>query len=254
MKLRLLIGTCAVLALGVWTAAASADPVFSPLCQGTETVALSGTYKNLTITGDNNYVASGSSLTVTGNLVLTPGSCLDAFSLGTVTVGRNITVEPGAVLALGCTPFSNGLQDPCEGQFTNDTVGGNITAYQPLTMYLDGDTISGNVTSQGGGPGLGFPPFLTFPVKDNTIGGNLVMEGWQGGWAGAIRDKVGKNLIFSDNQSALDPDSNEVATNMVSGNLICSGNSPAAQLGDSGGSLNNVGGKGIDQCSSLVAG
>jgi hypothetical protein len=137
--------------------------------------------------------------------------------------------------------------EPCEGQFTHDTVGGNVSANHPLTMYLDGDTIRGDVYSYGGGPGLGLP-FLNFPVKDNTIGGNLIIKNWHGGWAGAIRNTVGGNLIFSYNISVLDPDAMEVVTNTVGGNLICHGNSPAVQVGDSGGSPNTVSGKKVGQC------
>jgi hypothetical protein len=245
LRLRLLLGLCAVLALGVWVAPAAADPGSVPICPSAGT-ALSGSHGNLTITGDA-YVAGTATLTVRGNLTLAPGSCLDAFSLGTVTVGGNILVHKGATLGLGCTGNSIGPGPPCNGMTTDDTVGGNITGNQPLTMYLDGDTVDGNVVSNGGGPGLGLP-FLNFPVKDNAIGGNLIVQGWHGGWAGAIRNVVGGNLIFSRNVSMLDPDAMEVVTNAISGNLICMRNRPAVQVGDSGGSPNTVAGKKIGQC------
>lgn len=247
LKRRLLLGACAVLAVGVIAAPAAADPTFSPLCPSVGT-AISGSHGNLTITG-NRYVASTSTLTVRGNLRLARGACLDAFSLGTVKVGGNVLVGKRAILALGCTPFSVMTSEPCEGQFTHDTVGGNIIAGDPYTMYLDGDTIHGNVISLGGGPGLRTgAPFVNFPVKDNTIGGNLIFLGWRGGWSGALRNTVGGNVLFSFNKSVLDPDSNEVVTNTISGNLICLGNSPAVQVGDSGGSPNTVGGRKIGQC------
>jgi hypothetical protein len=133
-------------------------------------------------------------------------------------------------------------------------VGGNIVANQPLTMYLTADTIGGSVISKGGGPGLGAPPttpYVNFPTKENTIGGNLVIDGWQGGWIGALRNDVGGNVNISNNTSAIDPDSTEVASNIIGGNLICSGNSPAAQFGDSGGSPNAVGGNKVSQCAGL---
>ena len=247
MKLKLLLGLCGLFAFAVWAAPAAADPVHEPLCPNESTAtALSGNYGNLTITGDT-YVADGATLTVWGNLTLARGACLDAFSLGTVHVRRNVRVNRGAILALGCSPGSVMTFEPCEGKFTNDTVGGNVAASHPYTMYLDGDTIHGFVYSIGGGPGLGLP-FVNFPVKDNTIGGNLIVKGWQGGWAGAIRNTVGGNLIFSRNVSVLDPDAMEVVTNTISGNLICHGNSPAVQVGDSMGLPNTVGGQKIGQC------
>lgn len=245
MKRKLLLALCGLFAFAVWTAPAAADPTSVPLCPSPGT-AVSGDHGNLTITG-NAYVAKGATLTVRGNLTVARGACLDAFSLSTVNVGGNVRVNRGAILALGCSPFSVMTYEPCEGKFTNDTVGGNVSASHPYTMYLDGDTIHGDVISIGGGPGLGLP-FVNFPVKDNSIGGSLIVKDWHGGWAGAIRNTVGGNLIFSRNVSVLDPDAMEVVTNTISGNLICHGNSPAVQVGDSGGSPNTVGGRKIGQC------
>ena len=138
---------------------------------GGDVTAVSGSFHNLTITG-NDYVASAESLSVRGNLTIAPGACLDAFSLATVNVGGNILVGNGATLALGCSPGALGPpfgQPPCNGMTTTDTVGGNIIANQPLTMYLTADTIGGNVISNGGGPGLGLP-FVNFPIKRTTSG------------------------------------------------------------------------------------
>ena len=77
------------------------------------------------------------------------------------------------------------------------------------------------------------------------------MNDWQGGWIGALRDTVGGNLVLTNNASLVhqtpvgcddndqnpanhctgfatgaDPDSTEVATNTIAGNLICYGNTP----------------------------
>ena len=155
------------------------------------------------------------------------------------------------MLALGCTPNSIGPGPPCNGTTTNDTVGGNIVADGALTMYLDGNTIHGNVISRDGGPGLQ-GAFLNFPIKDNTIDGDLIVRGWKGGWAGAIRNTVGGDLVWTKNKSVQDPDSNEVQTNQVTGDLRCFGNSPAAQVnaGD-GGQPNLVGGDKLGQCAGL---
>jgi hypothetical protein len=255
MKLRLLVGgVCLVVALAVSVGPAAADPTAGPpICAGPASgvMPISGKYRNLTITGER-YVPSGTVLKVRRDLTIAPGSCLDAFTLGTVTVGGNVRVAPAATLALGCTPGSLGPpldQPPCDGRTTNDTVGGSIFAWKALTMYLDGDTIGGSVFSFGGGPGLApDAPFVNFPVKDNTVDGNVVIWGWHGGWAGVIRNTVGGNVIFSQNVSVQDPDAMEVVTNTIARNLICFGNSPAVQVGDSGGSPNNVGGKKIGQC------
>ena len=88
------------------------------------------------------------------------------------------------------------------------------------------------------------------------IGGNLILQGWSGGWIGAIRNHVGGNIIFSKN-TALDTstlpgiDSSEVVTNTIRGNLICHDNTPTVQIGDSGGVPNTVGGNKIGECAGL---
>jgi hypothetical protein len=252
LKLALVLVTAAV--CGLVVAGASADPFVGPPICSSAGAAVFGTYSSLTITG-NAYVPEGKTLTVKGILTLAPGSCLDAFVVATVHVGGDILVGPGAILALGCTPGALGPpfnQGPCNGVTTNDTVDGSIVANQPLTMYLDGNTIQGNVISRGGGPGLNSQTFVNFPIKDNTIGGRLLVEGWQGGWAGAIRNHVTGSLSWSNNMSVLDPDSNEVQTNVVGGNLVCFANSPAAQVNPLDGGLpNTVAGSKIGQCAGL---
>ena len=234
-------------------APAMADPVHVPLCPGGDVTPVSGFHQNLTIRGQD-YVAGW--LSVRGNLTIAPGACLDAFSLAKVRVGGSIFVDKAATLALGCSPGALGppVQAPCYKKTTADRVGGSIIASQPLTMYLTADSIGGSVISTGGGPGLGAPPstpYINFPTKENTIGGNLVIEGWHGAWMGALRNNVGGNVNISNNVSAINPDSTEVATNTIGGNLICAGNSPAAQFGDSGGTPNAVGGNKTFQCAGL---
>lgn len=124
-----------LLVLGLSAASAAADPTAGPrICPGTET-AIAGHYRNLRITG-NSYVPSGTTLRVTGNVTISRGACLDAFTLGTVHVGGNLRVERGAILALGCTPGSIGPGPPCNGETTGDTIGGNVLANHPFTMYL----------------------------------------------------------------------------------------------------------------------
>lgn len=244
---------------------ARADPVYVPICgdsEATTGTAVSGNYQNLTVTGIA-YVASDATLNVSGNLTLAPGACLDAFSMGAVHVGHNVIVGPGAVLGLGCAPGSNGPPGvpPCTG-VADDTVGGNITADQPLTMYLTAVTVGGNVVSNGGGFGM---PGLSFPVKSMNIAGNLVLQGWQGGpgaWIGALRNHVGGNVIIANN-AGFRPgddgsnDSTEVLANWVGHNLICQNNTPAAHYGDAynleiGNGPNTVVNKAIGECAGLT--
>ena len=180
---------------------------------------------------------------------MTESPSTDAFTMGTVHVGSSLVVGDGAILALGCTLASP--VPPCTGT-TNDTVGGNIYADHPYTMYLDGDTVHGSVISIGGGPGLTGAPYVNFPIKDNKIDGNLIVQGWHGAWVGVIRNTVRGYVLFAGNESVADSDSNEIQTNVIARDLICVGNSPAAQVNpDDGGAPNIVGGLKLGQCSGL---
>lgn len=251
MKLRLLISLFVLVGTALLPGTAGASPFAGPPICTTAGTALWGYHHgNLIVHGDA-YVPSKRNLRVTGNLKLAPGACFDAFTRGTVHVHGNVRVTEGAVFALGCTPNAIGPVPPCGTTTTNDTVGGNIVAENALTMYLDGDTVRGDVISRDGGPGL-HGAFFNFVVKDNTINGDLIVRGWKGGWAGAIRNTVGGNLVWTQNKSVQDPDSDEVQTNWITGNLRCYGNSPAAQVNpDDGGQPNVVGGDKIGQCAGL---
>lgn len=239
---------------GATVPAPPSPPTGTPIC-ATVGSAISGNYANLTVTG-NEYVANKTTLTVTGNLVIAPGGCLDAVTLGTVTVGGNVLVGRGAILGLGCDPNALGPVPPCNNDTTNDTVGKDIIADGALTMYLDADTVHGSVVSNGGGPGATLSPYVNFAIKDNKISGDLIVHGWQGAWFGALRNVVGGNVVVTDNvgltkaeNGALD--STEIVTNTVTGDLICLDNSPPAQFGDSGGTANVVSGQKIGECEHL---
>ncbi len=245
-------GLLAAVALAVSAAGAAAEPGVGPqICPGAET-AITGTYSSLTIKGDD-FVPDGTDLTVTHGLTIAPGACLDAFTLGTVTVGGNVAVRPGAILALGCDPNWNGLGQggaPCYESTTDDYVAGSVLASDPLTLYLTADTIGRSLTSNGGGPGVTLSPYVDFPVKDNTIDGSVRVAGWDGSWFGFIRNSVGGGVALVDIALA-DPDGNEIVTNSIDGSLTCKDDSPAPQYGDSGGSGNTVGGRTTGQCAQL---
>ena len=246
-RLSVLLGLCAMLGLAMWTAPASADPTSGPpICPGAGT-PVSGNYdRSLTLTG-NNYVAAGANLAVRGNLTIAPGGCLDAYSTGTVEIARNVLVGKHAILGLGCAPGVDFLPVPCGSTTTDDTIGGSLLALDPNTMYLTADTIRGSLSSVGGGPGVTSNPYVNFPIKDNIIHGNAIIDGWNGTWFGLLRNVVHGSVVVANIHTA-DPDSSEVVTNTVRGNLSCYRNTPAVQFGDSGGSPNKVSGFAFGEC------
>lgn len=258
MKLRhLLVLLFALGSLAVLPAGATAEPHVEPEICSSAGRALSGSFGALKLSG-NNYVPRGASFAVYGNLELAPKACLDAFSVSNVIVLGNIEVRPGAILALGCSPGAVGPEEgPCKTETTRDLVTGEIFALDPLTMYLTADTVGGNVTSIGGGPGPTLDPYINFPTKENTIGGNLTILGWSGAWMGVLRNTIYGNAQIDFNTGVTispetgQPDSSEIVSNKITGNLTCLGNSPAAQFGDSKGSRNIVHGLILGQCTAV---
>jgi hypothetical protein len=69
-------------------------------------------------------------------------------------------------------------------------------------------------------------------------------------WFGFIRNQDHGSVSVTNN-AFLDPDATEIVTNTVHGSLACSGNTPPAQLGDSGGLPNTVTGQKTGECASL---
>jgi hypothetical protein len=228
-----------------------------------------GTYSDLTFTHD---CIIDSAVTINGNVTVADGVYLNAGWLGTkLTINGNVKVDRGATLGLGCAYFYNncgfspGPPPPPWGGLGNVTVNGNISANQALTIYLDSVIVHGNVVVNGGGDATmvdspGNEDGLVLPIKDNDIHGSLIVYGWAGAWFGVIRNHVSGNVILFHNRGArvgtedpfvVVPDSTEVATNIIDANLVCLFNTPHAQLGDTGGTKNTVGGLRIGECARL---
>jgi hypothetical protein len=254
------IGAAALTAgfLGIGTGAASAGPVHST-CSGGSVPA--GTYDSLVIAGA--CAVDSGPVTVRHNVTVQQGADLyAAFGGSDLMVGGNLDVGKDAVLVFGCEasafPCLNDDQDN-PTMSTANSVGGNLTASDALAVISHNNTYSHNVTVTGGGGGVncdsqdalfGSPAYGTF--EDEAIGGNATINGFQSCWLGFFRNQVAHNVTFNNNVTA-DPDGNEVQTDTIGGNLVCNGNSPKPQQGDSEGLPNVVGGKATGQCADLVA-
>jgi hypothetical protein len=226
------------------------------------------TYRSFVVT-DTCTIAYGANVQINGNLTIKPGARLndhgaEGWMNAQVHVTGNIYVGKGAVLGLGWNS-PEGTQGP-------DTVGGNIIANQPLALQIGNVTINGNLVSNGGGVlSTSADDFRNFPIKDNVIHGNLVIQGWTGGWIGVIRNTIDGNAIIANNRSyssdlgpGTDEDSTEVmgtdatafggpiVPQTIGGNLICHGNLPAAQVNPlDAGAPSIVMGKKIGECARL---
>jgi hypothetical protein len=248
--------------------AGSASAASAVTCPGGSIPA--GVYLSLKIAGACTIDAgSAGSVTVEGNLTILSGGSLVAVYGGiagspapsNLIVGGNLDMESGAILNLGCEPNYYQCPNDPSGEsvikesvsgggsyFTNDVIGGNLTAESALAVVVHHTAIGGNVymTAGGGGvyscteglPQLGdSPPYGDF--EDDVIGGSLSILGVQTCWLGWFRDTVIGSVNFSANLTG-EPDGNEMGNNVVLGSLACGGNSPLPQIGDSGAAPSTV--------------
>ena len=221
-----------------------------------------GTYGSLTITGfctvDQGPVKVWHSVYVAPNAGL-----IAAFGDGPqLAIGGSLWAEKNSVLVLGCEPEAfTCINDPDQavGTFSSkSTIYGNLYATNALAVIVHDAHIGGNLRVHQGGGGyncnpqaalFGSPAYATF--EDVSVSGNATVNDMQTCWLGFFRTTVGGWVKYQNNSTA-DPDGNEVDTNVVQGNFACSGNNPAAQVGDSAGFPNITFGKATGECASLT--
>jgi len=261
MRFRFLFGAAVVVALfGATGTATAVPPPIAYTCTGgnwtgdpatsTFTSIPSGNYASITVTGVCNVVPDAV-INVVGNINVASRGVLDAQSApSTITVGNNVTAAWGAILGLGCLPNPPGhtTGHPCvvdpDGS-SNITVKGNVTATHADTVLLDGITVNKNITMQWGGE-----PYIPWAIKDNTIGGNLVVSGVRPNWIGVLFNKIGGSAILT-HITITDPGDPDptifVVSNIVGRNLVCLALGPYLVAGFPG-EFNVVGGLTIGQC------
>jgi hypothetical protein len=233
-------------------------------------VIAGGTYASITVKGVC-YVAADTTITV-GNVYVVPGATLDAQSASTINVGRNITAFPGSTLLLGCETDAtdSNLSHPCDYGTGNSaiTVNGNVIALGATLVSLDGDSVTGDVFLIGGGehtPDCTNPDCAVnnWPIKLNTIGGNLTVQGVSPDWIGVIYNNIGGNVILNNitvdtgiPAGLVPPAENiDVGHNMIGRNLICHGLLPdvVGGFGAPGAAANTfTTGRGYGQCADLT--
>jgi len=174
-----------------------------------------------------------------GHVVVPEGA--SCFSDGGVTIRGGLEIEPGATFVLGSE----------ENPGDNGTISGGVTADDPSNVQIHFMTINGGIDIDGGSGPFG-PPFDVnwIAIEDNAIHGAVEIDGYDGFWFGFIRNHVAGTVTLTNNVLE-DPDANEYVTNVIRGNLNCSGNDPAPQVGDSEGEPNVVSGNKTGQCADL---
>jgi hypothetical protein len=198
--------------------------------------------------------ASGGTTTCTDTLaagaygrVVVPEDAVCIIDAGPITIRGGLYVESGATFVLGSE----------ENPVHTGTISGGVHGTGAGSVQIHFSTINGGVEIHGGA-GPNGSPFEFFPgfsptwttIEDSVVNGSVTFSGYDGFWSGFIRNTVNGSVNFNDNVVA-DPDGNEIVTNTIHGNLNCSGNDPAPQIGDSEGSPNVVTGVKTGQCTSL---
>jgi hypothetical protein len=252
------------LGCGVMLAAAAVSPGVASATAGSVTChggsVAAGTYQTLRIAGICS-VDSGN-VRVRGDLTIVTGGGLNAgFGGSNLTVGHDLVVKWNGLLVLGCEPEAficfNDPDQVVGTLSTNDRVRGSLLATGATLVVVHHSHLGAAIQSGGGGGvtcdvfplGPSGPPAYT-DYEDNVIRGSASVVGVHTCWSGFIRNRVLGSVTYSGNKLA-DPDANEVVTNVIRHNLVCTGNSPKVQVGDSGGSPNQVGGRALGQCAHI---
>jgi hypothetical protein len=247
----MVVGLCAVAATGVASAAAPNGYT----CSGGSIPG--GNYSSITVTGFCD-VEPDAVINVSGNINVAPGAVLDAQTApSTITVGHNVTAAAGSLLGLGCQPFGYvpHAAHPCtveEDGHSVITINGNITATNADTVLLNGITVAGNVTLNGGGGDI------PWALKNNTVGGNFTVTNITPEWLGVLFSQIGGNLTLI-NITATDPEDDgnaavSVVVNTIGKNLNCENLGPRLTGGAIPGEFNIVGHNTTGQCVGLMSG
>ena len=248
MRLRqlLVVGAAlAIMVIGPAAAAGASQPSSgSGACDGGSLAP--GTYSSITVTGFCAFEPGV--IRINGGLTVAPGAGVDATNCDLkLTITGGVTVGEDAILGLG------GAGDTDCDAPTGTTVRGGLRATNAMAVLVHGTNVSGGVVIDGGGiqdcefsiPGLGFPTFDVF--EDGSINGGLTVTNLTTCWFGVFRSVINGGAHITNNTFD-DPDANEIQTNTIHGPLVCTGNSPVAQQGDSQGLVNTVSGPKVGEC------
>lgn len=173
--------------------------------------------------------------------VVVPAGAVCVTFAGPVRINGGVSVGPGATFVLGSE----------ENPAHTGTINGGVRSTNAASVQIHFSSINGGVTLVGGAGPFG-PPFdVTWnTIEDSVINGSVNISGYNGFWQGFFRNTVNGSFNFNNN-TVVDPDGNEIQTNTIHGSMNCSGNIPAPQSGDSGGSPNTATGHKNGQCAGV---
>lgn len=234
-------------------------------CRGTlaRPGLLAGHYGG-TVTVHGYCIVDGGPTQIKGNLVLTPGSAVNAtYALNdlsgsgrsTLWVRGNIEVRKGATLLMGCEPNHQPCTDDPNAATGGtlrgrDLVDGSLIASWARGVVVHASRIKGDVRQTYGGGGLScaVPTSGLFSLihsrvysdyEDNKIFGDLKIIDLRTCWFDALRNRVRGSLTYARSTLA-DRGGSVVVSNEVYRTLRCIGDDPVVQYGDTNGKPNKA--------------
>lgn len=213
----------------------------------------SGTYTTLTVTGA--CALNAGPVTVTAIATITgSGSLVGRDSTSRFFDQGDLDAGPNTIVELGCDP-SNFACTGNSRATLRDEVDGNLNASGAEAVILYDTSVVGNVIENGGGASCAthLPATLgggsVYSLYDRAaISGSLSVTGVATCGLGAVSNLVSGNVTYNNNAATGTP-SNQIAANLISGNLACQGNTPAPGLHGKSGNL--VSGSRTGQCANL---
>lgn len=188
--------------------------------------------------GPSAAVCSGSLAPGTYQSITVPAGATCDLGDGPVTVLAGVSVGPGATFMLGHeTPY---------GPLTS-SLGGGVVGDNAAQVQIHNSRITGGVNLQGGSGPFGctapIAPLCFNDLEDNVINGGATINGYDGLYLGFIRNTVNGTTTVTNNAV---PDELDLGSNTVHGDLVCGGNTPVENTGESPGAPNSVTGR--DTC------
>ena len=243
-----------VLTIAISPVAAGSAPGFT--CTGTLATPESvpgGTYSSLAMPAGSLCAVVGD-VTVTRPLTVGTGAGLAIFA-GSLTVRGPVAISTQGVLAsfANSTPVHIGgpvsvgqnaallLGTETPGGPRVNSIGGPVIGIGESSVQIHNADVGGPVRLKGGGGDNalvdafsgGFPGNFS-DLEDNNIHGPVSITGYQGVWAGVIRDVIRGPFTFSNNVE--NPvDEYDIGSDTIYGPATCNDNSPAPNIGGSPG-------------------
>jgi len=161
---------------------------------------------------------------------------------GPITITGGVVVERAGTLVFGSD----------ENPVHTATISNGVVATDAMGVQIHHSTINGGLRIHGGQGPFGGPFEVTWnAIEDDLIRGGAVIDGYDGFWQGFLNNDVRGSVNLNNNNLFEKDDANEFVSNTIHGNMNCSGNDPAPQVGDSEGGPNTVTGHKTGQCAAL---